>query len=113
MILAPIVVIFLGYTGASYGIVLMKSWEIPFRAWISPLHPYQWPADGSAPPTMPEGQLFPGGAIAPGGESATPPPGVSPSAWQQFLACLARGGLCTPSEYGSIGGGILKKLFGI
>lgn len=114
MILAPIIVIFAGYTAASYGLILMKSWEIPFRAWVSPLHPYQWPADGSPPPKMPAGQLLPGGAIAGGGGiSATPPPGVTPSTWEQFLECLSRGGLCTPGQYLNIGGGVLKKLFGI
>lgn len=114
MIVAPIIVMFLGYTAGSYGIVLMKSWEIPFRSWISPLHPYQWPVDGSSPPVMPEGQLFPGGPIAPGTLTAEQrPPGISPPVWTQIITCLSRGGLCTPSELGSIGGGILKKLFGI
>ena len=113
MILAPIIVIFTGYTAASYGIVLMKSWEITFRSWVSPLHPYQWPADGSAPQPMPDGQLFPGGPVALSTESSTPPPGVSSTTWEKFLECLAQGGLCTPSQYAGIGGGILKKLFGI
>ena len=64
MILAPILVVFAGYTAASYGYVLMRSWNITPRAWVSPLHPYQWPAKGAKPPTIPPGQLFPGGATA-------------------------------------------------
>ena len=111
MIVAPIVVIFLGYTAASYGYVLMRSWEIPFRAWISPLHPYQYPQGG--PPKMPDGQLFPGGPVAAGTESATPPAGVSPAVWTQIITCLSRGGLCTPSELRSIGGAAISKLFGL
>ena len=111
MIVVPLVIIFAGYTAASYGIVLMKSWEIPFRVWISPLHPYQWPAGG--PQKMPDGQLLPGGAVAAGTETGPPPAGVTQATWTKVLECLSHGGLCTPSQYGAIAGPILKKLFGI
>lgn len=118
MILAPIIVIFAGYTAASYGYILMRSWEIPFRAWISPLHSYQWPADGSPPPQMPEGQLWPGGAVAPGTLTATPPAGVSPGLWAQIrsdvIPCLLEGGFkCIPGSVGTAGSNLIKKLFGI
>lgn len=57
-------VIFAGYTVASYGWVLLRGWDIPLREWISPLHPYQWPGGGAAPPTIPGSQLFPTGVSA-------------------------------------------------
>jgi len=81
------VAIFSGYTVASYGWVLLKGWDIPFRAWVSPLHPYTWPADGAAPPPVPASQLFPSSAstaastdAASGGGAATPaaPPRPQP-----------------------------------
>jgi hypothetical protein len=50
-----ILVIFGGYTIASYGWVLLRGWDITAKQWIDPLHPYQWDLK-----PVPKGQLFPG-----------------------------------------------------
>lgn len=47
-----------GYGVASWGYCLIRGWDIPARAWFSPLHPYQFPAKGDPPP-VPAGQVFP------------------------------------------------------
>jgi hypothetical protein len=57
---AGIVVIFLGYTVASYGVVLARGYDITFKEWIDPLNPYSWPKGQI--PKVPPGQVFPGGA---------------------------------------------------
>lgn len=54
-------VTFAAYTLTSYGWILLKGWNIPFRAWVSPLNPYAWPKNGTEPPTIPGSQLFPSG----------------------------------------------------
>jgi hypothetical protein len=70
-----IIVVFAGYAVASYGVVLLRGWNISFRAWVDPLHAYTWPADGSPPLPIPQTQVFadslaasvtasPGGALA-------------------------------------------------
>lgn len=64
MLTFGMVVMFGGYTVASYGWVLLRGWDIPFRQWISPLHPYSWPAGGGEPPTIPGSQLLPSSASA-------------------------------------------------
>lgn len=61
MLTFGMVVVFGAYTVSSYGWVLLKGWDIPFRSWISPLNPYQWPADGTEPPAIPPASLFPTG----------------------------------------------------
>jgi hypothetical protein len=53
-------IIWAGYAMASYGIVLLKGWDIGWREWISPLHPYQWP--GGSPPQAPATAVFPASA---------------------------------------------------
>jgi hypothetical protein len=55
-----------GYGVGSYGWCMVRGYDVPFRAWMSPLNPYQWPAGGPAP--IPDSQLFPGSAagLAPG-----------------------------------------------
>lgn len=79
------------YAGGGYGYVLLRGWNIPFREWVSPLDPYQWPAGG--PPPIPDTIIFPGqkpsastgggtGSAAPSGSSgtgtgSTPPAGSS------------------------------------
>lgn len=55
---AGIIVIFAGYTIASYGICLLRDYDIPFRQWINPLNPFQWPARGSVP-KIPGSQVLP------------------------------------------------------
>jgi hypothetical protein len=54
---AGIIVIFAGYAIASYGIVLLRGYDIPWRRWINPLDPWTWPS--GAVPTIPAGQVFP------------------------------------------------------
>ena len=54
---AGILIVFAGYTVASYGIVLLKDWDIPWKSWVNPLHPWSWPA--GAVPSVPAGQVFP------------------------------------------------------
>jgi hypothetical protein len=55
---AGILVLFGAYTIGSYGVVLLKGWNIPWRAWVDPLHPWTtWPA-----PKIPAGQVFPSAA---------------------------------------------------
>ena len=53
---AGILVMFAGYAVASYGYVLIRGWDIPFRAWVDPLHAYVW---AGTPNTVPLGQVFP------------------------------------------------------
>lgn len=71
------VAVFAGYTVAGYGWVLLKGWDIPFRQWVSPLHPYTWPAGGADPPPIPPSQLFPGSKAPPADSGAA---GGSPTA---------------------------------
>jgi hypothetical protein len=52
-------VIWAGYAVTSYGWILLRGWDIPFREWVSPLHPYTWPSGKQNPPTVPAGQVFP------------------------------------------------------
>lgn len=49
-----IIGIFAGYTIASYAVVLVKGYDIPFKAWVNPIHPWQWPSGGvpKAKPTQ-------------------------------------------------------------
>jgi hypothetical protein len=65
-----IITIFAGYTIASYGVVLLKGWDITWRQWISPLNPWQW---SGTPPPIPTGQVFPGGKGSSSGATAAPP----------------------------------------
>jgi hypothetical protein len=69
MLAVGMAVVFAGYTVSSYGWVLLKGWNIPFRQWVSPLNPYTWPAGGAEPPPIPASQLFPGPASGSGGAS--------------------------------------------
>jgi hypothetical protein len=54
---AGILIMFAGYTIMSYGIVLTKGYDIPWKNWIDPLDPYQWPQ--GAVPLAPATQVFP------------------------------------------------------
>jgi hypothetical protein len=60
-----ILVIFAGYAIASYGVVLLRGWDITFRSWVDPLHAYVWP---SQIPHIPATQVFatPVAAVAAG-----------------------------------------------
>jgi len=55
------------YSVGGWGYVLVRGWDINFREWISPLHPYQWPASGD-PPTIPVGRIWPHSGAAQTGE---------------------------------------------
>jgi hypothetical protein len=57
-----IIIMFAGYAVASYGVVLLRGWNIPWRGWVDPLHAWTWPADGSAPPPIPPTQVWPDSA---------------------------------------------------
>jgi hypothetical protein len=57
---AGIIVAFAGYALASYGWVLLQGWDITLRQWMSPLHPYQFPASGK-PATVADVRVFPAG----------------------------------------------------
>jgi hypothetical protein len=43
VITAGIVVLFAGYAIGSYGVVLLRGYDITWKQWISPLNPYPWP----------------------------------------------------------------------
>lgn len=58
MSVAGVAVIFGGYVLMSYGWILIKGYDISFRSWVSPLHPYTWPSGGQPPPTVPQGRVF-------------------------------------------------------
>ena len=53
-----IIVVFSAYAVASYGIVLMRGYDIPWRAWVNPVHPWSWPP--GAVPRIPAAQFLPG-----------------------------------------------------
>jgi hypothetical protein len=55
----PILLIFGAYSISSYGVVLVKGWNITASEWINPVAGFAWPTDGSAPLCVPPGQLFP------------------------------------------------------
>jgi hypothetical protein len=59
VIVVGMAVLWGGYALASWGYVLVKGWNIPLRAWVSPLHPYQWPGGGKDPEKIPQGKVWP------------------------------------------------------
>ncbi len=74
MLVLGMAFVFAGYSVSSYGVILLKGWDIPFRSWMSPLNPWQWPA-GGAVPLIPDTKLFPTSAstAASSGTSSTNP----------------------------------------
>jgi len=40
---AGLVGMFIGYTVASYGVCLLRGYDITWKEWINPLNPYKWP----------------------------------------------------------------------
>jgi hypothetical protein len=56
----PILVVFAGYSVASWGHVLLKGYDIGFIQWVNPFSPYTWPESGD-PATVPKGQVLPKG----------------------------------------------------
>lgn len=59
------IVAWLGYGVGSWGYCLIRGYDIPFIAWMSPLHSYQYPSGG--PKLIPKGKLLPGSASAASG----------------------------------------------
>ena len=57
---AGLVVIMAGYAIASYGVVLLRGYDIRWSSWINPLNPYVWPA--GPVPNVPPTQVFPQGS---------------------------------------------------
>ncbi len=56
---AGIIAIFAGYTVVSYGVVLLRGYDIPWSRWINPLDPWAWPA--GPVPKIPKTSVFPSG----------------------------------------------------
>jgi hypothetical protein len=59
MIVLGMGMVLFAYSAGSWGYCLVKGWNIPLRAWVSPLNPYQWPAGGADPKCVPPGYIFP------------------------------------------------------
>lgn len=61
------------YGTGSWGYCLLRGWNITARSWFSPLHPYQFPPSGAAPPLIPQGKVWPvGGPSESSGTIITP-----------------------------------------
>ena len=71
--------LFFGYTMASFGWILIRGYDIPFRAWISPLNPYSWQGFSGSVNLIPATQIFPTGTSG-GGVEGTVPGGLNPGA---------------------------------
>lgn len=71
MVAIGMLVTWAGYSIATWGYILVRGWDIPLGQWVSPLHPYTWPAGGADPPLIPTDQLTPSPASA-GAASAAP-----------------------------------------
>ena len=54
-----ILVVSAAYIVVTWGYCLLKGWNVTLLAWINPLNPFEWPADGSPPLCIPAGQLWP------------------------------------------------------
>jgi hypothetical protein len=57
MTTAGLLIVFAGYAVGSYGVVLLRGYDISPKQWFNPLHPLtSWPARGTIPAT----QIWPG-----------------------------------------------------
>lgn len=54
---AGLVIIFAGYTIASYGVCLLRDYDITWKQWIDPFDPWTWPQGKVG--TIPAGRVFP------------------------------------------------------
>jgi len=94
MLGAGIVLGWVAYSVSSWGYVLLRGWDIPFRRWVSPLNPYTWPAGG--PPPIPDNQLLPGQpgtgpqGTAPGHDTAGPFAPIAGPAAQAAASALGQ-----------------------
>ena len=82
MLGAGIIIGWLGYAVGSYGYCMIRGYDVPARAWFSPLNPYTWPPGG--PPPIPDSQLFPSSAAASGDGSAPKVQQAPPGFWPQI-----------------------------
>jgi hypothetical protein len=78
---AGIILGWAAYGLGSWGYCLIRGWDVPFRAWFSPLNPYQFPPGGPAP--IPDNKLFPGSA-ATAAAGKHPVDVANPVFWQQI-----------------------------
>ncbi len=103
MLVLGMAFIFTGYSVSSYGVILLKGWDIPFRSWISPLNPWQWPA-GGAVPLIPATRLFPtstpSAAANVGGGSAGGIPSPGPGIVNQAGQIINQAGQIIGSQLG-------------
>jgi hypothetical protein len=51
-----ILIMFAGYTIGTYGIVLLRDYNITWKQWINPLNPWIW---SNPVPRIPAGKLWP------------------------------------------------------
>lgn len=56
MTTAGMLIVFAGYAVISYGYVLIRGYDITWKAWLDPLNPYQW---NGTPTPIPATQVFP------------------------------------------------------
>ena len=56
---AGIILVFAGYAVASWGVCLLRDYDVPWSRWINPLDPWTWPAKV---PRIPPTQVFPSAA---------------------------------------------------
>jgi len=52
-----IIILFAGYCVASYGVVLLRGYDITLKEWLDPVHPYQWPK--GKVPLIPATRVYP------------------------------------------------------
>lgn len=87
MLAAGLILGWAAYGLGSWGYILIRGWDVPFRAWFSPLNPYQFPPGGTPPP-IPDNQLFPGSAAQAAANANAPTGGgshVTPASAKQGL----------------------------
>jgi hypothetical protein len=96
------VITFVGYGIATYGFLMVKGYNITFKEWFSPLHPFQGALDSKG--FVPQGQLFPGPTPGAGGGGLVPGQGggVAP-ANPQVPFPTPKGGKC-PAGYTLVNG---------
>ena len=54
-----------GYGVTTWGYALIKGWDIPFGAWFSPFHPWDWKDNAKSPPLIPPTQINPSSDVKP------------------------------------------------
>ena len=100
------VLVFAAYTVGGWGYVLVRGWNIPLRAWVSPLHPYQWPA-GRNPDQIPDTQIFPSGASTAEPSNA---PGYGPAPGVGQLPSVQRAQRAAKAAHRPLPGSVASRL---